>query len=105
MRKIKENINELMARVFIGITLVMASAVPCFAAITDAGENIGSWIKEQGSYIAFGIVVIVLIKFLLKKAWVPAAAFIVVGGILLFLITNPEALKTAGQAIYNMVAQ
>ena len=105
MKTMKEKIKETVARAFMGLALTMAAATPVFAAITDAGENFGSWIQEQGYYVALGIVVVVLIKFLLKKAWVPAAAFLLVGGILVFIIGNPEALKTAGQSIYNMIVQ
>ena len=105
MKTMRAKIKEAIARLFMGMALMLTAAVPCFASIANAGENVGSWLQEQGYYIALGIVVVVLIKFLLKKAWVPAVAFVVVGGILVFIIASPESLKTAGQALYNLLVQ
>ena len=105
MKKVIKRIKATAQRMLMGAALTIAAVMPSYAAITDAGENIGTWIQEQGSYIALAIVVIVLIKFLLKKAWVPAAAFFVVGGILLFVISNPDALQTVGQALYNLLVK
>ncbi|MDD4564943.1 MAG: TcpD family membrane protein [Eubacteriales bacterium] len=105
MKKIIKKVEISMTRITMGLTLFLAAAMPSFAAITDAGENVGSWLQEQGYYVALGIVVIALIKFLLKKAWVPATAFIVVGGILVFIIASPDALQTAGQALYTLLTR
>lgn len=103
--KLKEKVNNAATRMLLGICLAMATVVPSFAAITNAGQNVGTWIQEQGYYIALGIVVVVLIKFLLKKAWIPAAAFFLVGGILLFVIASPDSLQAVGQALYNLLVK
>lgn len=105
MKNIMEKIKSMVGRVLMGASLAIAAAVPSYAAITDAGENFGTWIQEQGYYVALGIVVIVLIKFLLKKAWIPAAAFFLVGGILIFVIASPDSLQAVGQALYNLIVK
>lgn len=105
MKSIIETLKSAVGRMLMGASLTVAAVAPSYAAITDAGENIGTWIQEQGFYIALAIVVIVLIKFLLKKAWIPAAAFFVVGGILLFVISSPDSLQTVGQALYNLIVK
>jgi len=105
MKNLKDKIKETLGRVLMAVALTMMAVTPVFAAITDAGENFGSLIQEQGYYVALGIVVIVLIKFLLKKAWIPAGAFLLVGGILLYIIGAPDSLKTAGQALFTMIVQ
>lgn len=97
--------ESLIQNVVAGAILAAGTAVPSYAAITNAGENIGTLIQEQGYPIALAIVVVALIKFLLKKAWVPAVAFGIVGGILLFVISYPDALKTTGQALYNVIVK
>jgi len=103
--ELKEAIRSAAARILMGLCFTMAAAVPSFAAITDAGENVGTWIQEQGYYIALAIVVVVLIKFLLKKAWIPASAFFLVGGILVFVIASPNSLQAVGQALYNLLVK
>lgn len=105
MKKVTVKVKSMIGRVLMGVSLTVAAAVPSYAAITDAGENIGTWIQEQGFYIALAIVVVVLIKFLLKKAWIPAVAFFAVGGILLFVISSPDSLQAVGQALYNLIVK
>jgi hypothetical protein len=105
MKKVIETMKSAITRILMGACLAIAAAAPSYAAITNAGQNIGTWIQEQGFYIALAIVVIVLIKFLLKKAWIPAGAFVIVGGILLFVISSPDSLKSVGQALYNLVVK
>lgn len=105
MNKRIETMKLAIKRVLMGVFLTVAAVTPSYAAITNAGQNVGTWIQEQGFYIALAIVVVVLIKFLLKKAWVPAAAFFVVGGILLFVISSPDSLQSVGQALYNLIVR
>ena len=95
--------KELSTRIMMGFVLSMGAAVPSFAAITNAGQNIGGWIMEQGYALALGIVAAVLVKFLVKKAWVQTVSFILIAAVLLFLISSPEALKSAGQSIFSII--
>lgn len=105
MKRVIETVKSAVGSILMGASLTIAAAVPSYAAITDAGENFGTWIQEQGYYVALAIVVIVLIKFLLKKAWIPAAAFFLVGGILIFVIASPDSLQAVGQALYNLLVK
>lgn len=103
--RMRGNRKSQVQNVIAGAILAAGAAVPCYASVTDAGKNIGTLIQEQGYYIALAIVVVALIKFLLKKAWVPAVAFGIIGGIILFVISAPDALKSTGQALYNVIVR
>lgn len=112
MKKIIERIQSITKkagkaaeRILMGAVLTIGATTPCFAGIVDAGQNFGTWVQEQGFYIALAVIVIALIKFMLKKAWIPAGAFLVVGGILLYIIGAPDSLKTVGQSLFNMLTQ
>lgn len=97
----------LKAVVIIGIALllILAFTMPAFAAggNLQAGKNLGEWGLDQLWYLALLIVAAMFIKFLAKKAWVPMAIFGILAALCLFIITKPEALKSVGQSIYNLL--
>ena len=96
---------RVAARISMGFLLATAAVTPCFADITNIGENAGGWIQEQAFYIGVTAVAIAMVVFILKKAWIPAAVFIVVAAILLAIIGSPETLQTFGQSLLNRFTQ
>lgn len=99
IEKIKEMAIKITARISMGIMLTMVAVTPCFADITNVGQNAGGWIQEQAFYIALAVVAVVLAGFVLKKAWIPAIIFIILASIILAVIAAPDTLKTFGQAL------
>jgi len=97
--KIKEMGAKAAARITMGLIMALAAVTPCFADITDAGQNFGSWIQEQALYIALAVVAVVMVGFIIKKAWIPAAMFIIVGAVLIAIVSSPDQLATFGQSL------
>lgn len=91
--------------VMAALLLFFCMAAPVFAAGGElqTGRNFGEWALEQIWYIALAVCAFMIVKFLVKKAWVPMTLFIVLGALCLFLISSPESLKGIGEKLFNMI--
>lgn len=98
-------VTRMVTRIMMGLVMVMAAVTPCFADITNVGENAGGWFQEQIFYVALAIISVVMLGFLMKKAWIPAGIFIVIGAILLAIIGTPETLRAFGQTLLTRFTQ
>lgn len=89
----------------IAVLLLLCMTMPAFAADGDlqTGKNFGEWGLEQIWYIALAICAFMIVKFLVKKAWVQMALFLVLGALCLYLISSPESLKGIGEKLFNMI--
>lgn len=85
--------------------ILIATTATAFADITDAGQNAGEWFLSQIWWIALAVVAYMFLRFLVKKAWVPAGVFFLIGSLLLAIIKYPERLSTIGDAVYNLLIQ
>lgn len=96
---------RMVTRIMMGLVMVVAAAAPCFADITNVGQNAGGWVQEQLFYVALAIIAAVMLGFLMKKAWIPAGIFIVIGAIILAIIGTPETLRAFGQSLLARFTQ
>jgi uncharacterized membrane protein len=96
---------RMVTRITMGLVMVMAAVTPCFADITNVGQNAGGWLQEQIFYVALAIIAVVMLGFLMKKAWIPAGIFIVIGAIILAIIGTPETLRAFGQSLLTRFTQ
>lgn len=92
------------------ILVAMATFFTCFMyngcyvyASTNFGENIGNWVLDQLFWIALIIIAATLIGCLVKRAWIGAIGVGIGGAIVLAIIAAPEALKTIGDGLWNIV--
>ena len=67
------------------------------------GENVKNWVTREVSFLALGVVVIIMIPLIARKAWAALAGTIVASGIALFFINNPEALKAIGTILSKII--
>ena len=108
-KEMKNTLNErklgLMPKIgIIAMTMVLYT-VPAFADIGNIGQNVGTWGVEQIGYFALLIIAGALLKFLAKKAWVPAGVFACIGAVIYFVIKNPDKLEGIGAALFNIATQ
>lgn len=94
---------RIVRRVYIALGLIMTTSVIAFAGVENAGQNAGEWATTQLWYVALAVVVFMFVKFLIKKAWVPAGIFIAIAGILLYLVQNPEQLQRIGESLFGII--
>ncbi len=89
----------------IAVLLILCMTSPVFAADGNlqTGKNFGEWALDQIWYIALAVCAFMIVRFLIKKAWVQMALFIVLGALCLFLISSPESLKGIGEKLFNMI--
>lgn len=84
-------------------SIFMMFATDAFAAGgPDVGKNIGTWLKEQAFWLAVGVVAVVAIIFLVKRAWVQLVAFIIIAAIVLAIISSPDRLQTLGESFVGL---
>ncbi|MCI9640146.1 MAG: hypothetical protein HFE72_08525 [Emergencia sp.] len=102
----RKNMIMRMAVVFIAAALlILCMTAPAFAASGElqTGKNFGEWALDQIWYIALAVCAFMIVRFLIKKAWVQMVLFIVLGALCLFLIASPESLKGIGEKLFNMI--
>lgn len=86
------------------MTLLILSTKMCFASgIENVGENTGQWFLDQIWWLALAVIGYFAVKYLIKKAWVQFLIFLVIGGIVLFIIASPESLKAIGEKLFQIV--
>lgn len=94
---------KIIRRIYFTLVIVMTSSMIVFAGVENAGQNAGQWATNQIWYVALAALAFMAVKFLIKKAWVPAGVFFGVGGILLYIIKNPEKLQQIGESLFNII--
>jgi hypothetical protein len=67
------------------------------------GENVKNWITREVGFLALGVVILIMIPMLLKKAWAALAGTLFASGIALFFINKPEALKAIGEILSKII--
>lgn len=89
----------------IAVLLLLCMTMPAFAADggLQTGKNFGEWALDQIWYVALAVCAFMIVRFLIKKAWVQMAIFIVLGALCLFLISSPESLKAVGEKLFKMI--
>lgn len=101
--------NRGLTRCVALITLIAIMLIMCtglaFAANDgpDVGKNLGDWLQEQVFYIALAVVAVIAVTFIVKRAWIPLAIFIVIAALVLVLIQNPERLVTLGESLWGII--
>lgn len=113
MKKIKVNATEAHAKIRVAAlkaAMHLTVFTGFFAAMgfyslasTDYGEKAGGWILEQLFWVGLVVLAYGLIKCLVAKAWVQAIIVTVCGGVILFLIKQPDILENVGSALWNNV--
>ncbi|MFV0518350.1 MAG: TcpD family membrane protein [Aminipila sp.] len=105
----KNTLNEKKSNLLLRIetiTLMMVFAtVPAFADISNIGSNFGNWGMEQIGWAALVVIAFMGLRYMIKKAWVPCLVFFCVGGILLFVIKNPEKLEGIGAVLFGIATK
>lgn len=95
--------KKLFRKIWMLMVVLASSTVIAFADVSNAGQNAGQWVIGQIKWIAMAVIAIACAGFLLKKAWVPFFIFLAIGGIGLFVIAQPEALQSVGQALWSII--
>ena len=108
-KEMKNTLNErklgVMPKLGIVAMIMILYPVPAFADIGNIGQNVGTWGVEQIGYFALLIIAGVLLKFLAKKAWVPAGVFACIGAVISYVIKNPDKLEGIGAALFGIATQ
>lgn len=94
---------NIIRQIYFAICIFVATACVAFAGVENAGQNAGEWFTSQLWYIALAVVAFMLVKFLIKKAWVPAGIFFAIAGILIYVIQNPEQLQKIGESLFGII--
>lgn len=102
-KNLGKNFDSVVNRILVVAMTVMVSTSLVFADPSNAGQNFSSWGLEQIWYVALLIMAVVILKFVIKKAWVPLAVFVVIGGIVLVLIKTPDKILSIGTSIFNII--
>lgn len=107
LKDMKERMREKKAKLSAIVTMTfLTMTTPVFAAGAEelqTGKNIGEWVVDQVWYIALAVCAVMLVKYIVQKAWVQCAIFLILSAICLFLISSPESLKTIGEKLFNMI--
>ena len=80
----RKNMIMRMAVVFIAAALlILCMTAPAFAASGElqTGKNFGEWALDQIWYIALAVCAFMIVRFLIKKAWVQMVLFIGFSGV------------------------
>lgn len=85
------------------ITLLLTTTLSFASGIENVGENAGQWFLDQVWWLALAVIAYFAVKYLIKKAWIQFLIFLVIGGIVLFIITSPESLKAIGEKLFQII--
>jgi hypothetical protein len=85
------------------IGLISFNVISVFAAEGTWGENTKNWLTREVGFLALGVVIVIMIPLLIRKAWAALAGTIVASGIALFFINNPTALTSIGKILSKII--
>lgn len=102
MKTLNEKNKRILKIIEVAMLTIMATTMTVFADPTDVGQNFGQWGMEQIWWVALAVVAFMAVKYLIKKAWVPCGLFVVIGGLILTIIKNPEKLSMIGESFFNI---
>jgi hypothetical protein len=83
-------------------TTLLALPTQVYAA-GDWGKNFKNWLVSQASAVAVGVVVVIMIPLLFKKAWMPLLATLFASAIALYFIFNPDAITNLGNILSKIL--
>jgi hypothetical protein len=84
------------------LTTLLALPTQVYAA-GNWGVNFKKWLLDQASAIAVGVVVIIMIPLLFKKAWMPLLATLFASSIALYFIFNPDSITAIGKVLAKIL--
>lgn len=83
--------------------LILSTTITFAGGIENVGQNTGQWFLDQIWWLALAVIGYFAVKYLIKKAWIQFLIFLVIGGIVLFIITSPQSLKAIGEKLFQIV--
>ena len=98
----RKNMIERVCTITVFTALFMVLSTSTVFA-NDIGENIGTWVLDQLFWIALIAVAIVVIKFLVSRAWAQAIIFIILAAIILVIIRDPRQLTAIGNMLFGLL--
>lgn len=100
IKTITKGINRLQVLVM-GLMMNLLVAVPAYA-VPNPGVDLASWFKTQILPIAGVIMIGAIVKYISKKNVVAIVVTVVLGGIVMVFITDPEFAKTIAEWLLNI---
>lgn len=86
------------------LMLIIAFTDLAFASpLGNPGEKVGTWVKDQIFWIGVAIIAVTSIGFIAKRNWVDLGIFILIAGIVLVIISNPQRLKSIGDGLFSLM--
>lgn len=85
------------------IVLTLMFSVTCFAGIENIGQSATTFIAEQASWIGWGVLAVILISLLTKRAFTTAIITGIAGSVLIYIVSKPEQLKVVGETLYKIL--
>ena len=95
-----ERINKVQVLVM-GLMMNLLIAVPAYAA-PNPGVNLASWFQTQILPIAGVIMIGAIVKYISKKNVVAIVVTVVLGGLVMVFINDPEFAKTIAEWLLNI---
>jgi VIT1/CCC1 family predicted Fe2+/Mn2+ transporter len=65
--------------------------------------NLRDWLITEAKALAIAAVVIIIIPFIIKKAWAALAGTLIASGIALYFVSFPDVLGNIGKAIAELI--
>lgn len=94
---IKKRIADILMYLCIQFSFLFTCCSVCFASENYA-QNGAEWLLKQLFWVALCAVLYVMLKLFIARNFVAGLVTLVVGGIVLFFIKNPETIETIGEA-------
>ncbi|KAB3535643.1 hypothetical protein F8154_05795 [Alkaliphilus pronyensis] len=99
------NYNKLIRTSVVLMTALMIINMGGIFVYADPGwgKNAFDFVKEIAWWAALTAIVVFVVKFIAKRAWVQLGGFLLLSGIVLVIIDGPERLKNIALTVWTFI--
>lgn len=99
---VKKRIANILMYLCIQFSFLFTCCSVCFASENYAQSG-ADWLLKQLFWVALVVVIYVMLKLFIARNFVGGLVTLLVGGVVLFFINNPESIATIGDVIASAV--
>lgn len=108
MEKLKETqqkskAKQMMRVMFLSCFMITMSGMVAYANSPAWGKNLFDFLQETARWLVLCVMVVFIIKYVVKRMWVQFGGFLLLTGIVMFLIDAPQSLKNIGSTLWNLI--
>lgn len=102
LKKLKEK-KKVMSLIAMSLMLTLANLQVAYADGPEYAHNAATWISGQLVWVAIIAILIALAFCIAKRNLIGAITTVLFGAVVVFIIANPEKIKSMGESIGNVI--